>query len=81
MRELEGSTNTDAPFQPGEIVSFADDQYIVLRNDGASGTVRGAGPDGTAIERFYWLFGGEEARRTGARMDLPACCCEGVGCG
>ena len=81
MREFEATTNADAPFEPGEIVSFADDQYIVLRNDGASGAVREAGPGGAAIEPFFWVFGKEAVRRTGARMELPACCLEAAECG
>lgn len=62
-----GTTNADAPFQPGEVVEFCGERFLVRTNYGDSGSCR-PWPL-TADERFttnlYWVFQGEPCRRTG----------------
>ena len=76
LRVIEQSTNAHLPFYPRDIINFADDDYLVLSNEGDFGTVREATPDGATVSQFYWVFGGVAARRTGLRMDVPQYWCD-----
>lgn len=53
------ATNTDRPFEPGDIIDFCGDQYEVVANYGNSGKVRPLGETGTI--NFYWVFQGTAA--------------------
>lgn len=46
---------------PGDIIEFAGDQYLVLENWGSSGKVKEY-PGDTVISPFYWEFEGEAAK-------------------
>ena len=56
-----GTTNDDAPFQPGERVEFCGEEVEVVQNFGQSGRVRW--PRSGEIGVFYWRFEGEPVRR------------------
>lgn len=47
------------PFEPGQRISFAGDEFIVVTNHGDHGMVREPGPDGQQV-RMYWRFEGED---------------------
>lgn len=68
MASEAGTTNAEQPFEPGEIITYAGDRYVVAANYGSSGTVR-EHPGGGDTYRFWWIFDGEECRRTGERAD------------
>lgn len=57
---LEGSTNKQHPFEPGEIIIYCDEEYEVIDNYGTSGTVKDAGGD---LAKFWWEAYGEVCRR------------------
>ncbi len=48
--------------QPGDIVEFCDETYVVLENNGRSGKVREYydGKIGEYIGMFYWYFQGSK---------------------
>ena len=54
------STNEDKPFEPGEVIIWNEEEYIVLGNYGNSGTVTCAGEE---IGNFYWNYCGLIAER------------------
>ncbi|MFO1413661.1 MAG: hypothetical protein U1F10_07065 [Burkholderiales bacterium] len=64
---MRGTTNEDRRFEPGEVVQFAGEDYVVERNFGPCGAVA-ALAHGIRIVPFWWVFGGEPARRTGERF-------------
>jgi hypothetical protein len=81
LRVIEQSTNAHVPFRSGEIIDFAGDEYLVLRNAGHFGTVREATSEGATVRQFYWEFAGVTARRTGLRLEVPQAWCESaLGC-
>ena len=56
------STNTDKPFDPGEVIIWNEEEYIVLANHGTSGTVKAEG--GEEVSRFWWsCFGSTSVRK------------------
>lgn len=64
---MRGTTNVDRRFEPGEVVQFAGEDYVVERNFGACGAVAVLAR-GVRIFPFWWVFRGEPARRTGERF-------------
>ena len=62
FRRLLGSTNSDLPFRPNEIISFAGDKYQVVKNWGDDGDVREY-PGGEDVFPFLWRFEGEDCVR------------------
>ena len=59
------STNTDKPFEPGEVIIWNEEEYIVLANHGTSGRVKYNIPDNTEeIGSFWWsCFGCTSVRK------------------
>ena len=49
-------------FEPGDIIEFADEKYIVIENNGDTGTVQPVGDPNCTIRWFRWLFEGEECK-------------------
>jgi hypothetical protein len=64
---MRGTTNEECRFEPGEVVQFAGEDYVVERNFGPCGAVAVLAR-GIRIVPFWWVFGGEPARRTGERF-------------
>ena len=62
MRNMLGTTNREERFRENEIISYADELYIVLKNYGTRGKVR-VYDSLVQIDPFYWDYQGEEARR------------------
>lgn len=67
---MRGTTNEELRFEPGEVVQFAGEDYVVERNFGACGAVAVLAR-GIRIFPFWWVFRGEPARRTGERFAVP----------
>ena len=58
------STNEDKPFEPGEVIIWNEEEYIVLGNYGNSGTVKyNIESDNEKIGSFYWNYCGLIAER------------------
>lgn len=58
------STNKDKPFEPGEIIVWCEEEFIVLANYGTSGRVKyNIEGDNEEIGSFYWDVYGETAVR------------------
>jgi Mn-dependent DtxR family transcriptional regulator len=62
MRNAMGTTNKEEPFKREEIIEYADEEYVVLKNYGTRGRVRLLNTH-MIIDPFYWNFQGMEARR------------------
>lgn len=56
-----GTTNADAPFQPGEVVEFCGERYTVVSNRGDGGMVTGE----QGLRHFWWAGAGGSIRRAG----------------
>lgn len=48
-------------FERGDIVEFCDENYIVIENNGSTGTVSPLG-ETFYIRNFYWNFQGSETK-------------------
>jgi hypothetical protein len=64
-----GTTDRDAPFQPGELIEWCRGRYLVVANHGdGTGTVRLVNRDGqldsATIYPFQWSGGGEVCTRS-----------------
>ena len=62
-KQPEPSTNDDKPFEPGEIITFSDEDYVVIKNFGDSGIVKYFGDSDFDAFPFEWTFEGEKCRR------------------
>ncbi len=74
---MRGTTNAERRFEPGEVVQFAGEDYVVERNFGACGAVAVLAR-GIRIFPFWWVFRGEPARRTGERFAVRLICEPGL---
>jgi phage FluMu protein Com len=54
-------TNDTAPFETGDIISYAGAKYEVIKNYGSSGTVKALDDGGVIVNTFHWFFDGETA--------------------
>lgn len=61
--KIAASTNDDKPFEPGEVISFSDEDYVVVKNYGDSGMVKYFGDSDFDAFPFDWTFDGEKCRR------------------
>jgi hypothetical protein len=59
----------EKPFEPGEIIIFCDEEYVVISNYGDSGKVAYEN-DINNVFSFRWRFEGEDCVRTGRRIDI-----------
>ena len=58
------STNDDKEFDPGEVIIWCEEEYIVLANFGTSGRVKyNIEGDNEEIGSFYWNYCGAIAER------------------
>lgn len=57
------STNSDKPFERGEVIVFCEEEYVVMENYGLSGKVHVYGFEQNIIGNFYWDFYGEACVR------------------
>ena len=58
------STNEDKAFEPGEVIIWCEEEYIVLENYGNSGNVKyNIEGDNEEIGNFYWNYCGTIAER------------------
>jgi len=58
---MDDDTMLSPVFGRGDIISFADEQYKVIENNGSSGVVCPVG-ETYYISMFYWEFEGEECK-------------------
>lgn len=61
MSNVPGTTNDDAPFQPGERIEWCGDVFIVVTNHGRGGTV--IEESNGARWEYSWTLDGEKVRR------------------
>lgn len=59
----EASTNDDKPFEPGEVIAFSDETYVVVSNIGDSGYVQYNDFKNGGSFPLKWTFEGEKCRR------------------
>lgn len=48
-------------FEPGDVISFCDEQYFVVENNGTTGVVCPFG-ETFYINGFYWVYAGERCK-------------------
>lgn len=51
----------ETDFKPGDLISFCDEEFVVVENYGTSGRVRILDEQGE-ISPFYWRYNGEECK-------------------